>query len=166
LLHDTQQGDPVQTRAIAESFISAVDRCSSSDVLILATANEPSELHATLRSKHVFGRVVMIPNPDSGMRQAVSGRSYPGPFTRDLCSTLDFQVLTMIIQREYLEKAKLSAPATFDYVSLAQQTEGYTPADLKDLVGIAIQQSLIRQSHSTDVVSSSGWHTQPSLCDC
>jgi hypothetical protein len=80
--------------------------------------------------------------------------------------SLNFQVLTMIIQREYLEKAKLSAPATFDYVSLAQHTEGYTPADLKDLVGIAIQQSLIRQSHSTDVVSSSGWHTQPSLCDC
>ena len=66
---------------------------------------------------------------------------------------LRLQVLAMIIQKEYLEKAQLVAPATFDYVSLAQQTEGYTPADLKDLVGIAIQQSLIRQSHSTDAVS-------------
>ena len=39
-----------------------------------------------------------------------------------------------------------------DYVTLASTTEGHTAADLKDLVGGAVQQSIIRSSQSDDQV--------------
>jgi SpoVK/Ycf46/Vps4 family AAA+-type ATPase len=39
-----------------------------------------------------------------------------------------------------------------DYVTLASMTEGYTAADLKDLVGSALQQAIIRCAQSEDKV--------------
>ena len=40
-----------------------------------------------------------------------------------------------------------------DYVTLASVTEGYTASDLKDLVGGALQQAVIRSTQSAEQVS-------------
>lgn len=42
-----------------------------------------------------------------------------------------------------------------DYVTLASMTEGYTASDLKDLVGGALQQAVIRSTQSEESVSCS-----------
>ena len=43
-------------------------------------------------------------------------------------------------------------PQQLDYVTLASMTEGYTAADLKDLVGSALQQAVIRCAQSDEEV--------------
>jgi len=43
-------------------------------------------------------------------------------------------------------------PQEMDYVTLASMTEGYTAADLKDLVGSALQQAIIRCAQSDEKV--------------
>ena len=43
-----------------------------------------------------------------------------------------------------------------DYVTLASVTEGYTASDLKDLVGGALQQAVIRSTQSGEQVSCGG----------
>jgi peroxin-1 len=46
-----------------------------------------------------------------------------------------------------------SAEVELDYVTLASMTEGYTASDLKDLVGGALQQAVVRCTQANEPVS-------------
>lgn len=50
----------------------------------------------------------------------------------------------MQILREFVEKRSSISPPELDYSSLAQMAEGYTPADMRDLVDNAVQQMIVR----------------------
>ena len=50
----------------------------------------------------------------------------------------------------------VEAHSELDHVTLASMTEGYTAADLKDLVGGALQQAFIRSALASETVCSYG----------
>lgn len=50
-------------------------------------------------------------------------------------------------------QAETESKAELDYVTLGSMTEGYTASDLKDLVGGALQQAIIRSAQADERVS-------------
>ncbi len=143
-----QQGDPVHTQASAEAFISALKSSQSAGTLVIAIAEDAGSLHATLRSRHAFGLTITIPGLDSAKRQVVSQ-------TRQTLATSELmqgtQILEMAIKQQYTDKlpAMQAKAEPLDVVRLSQQMEGFTPADLRDLIGIAIQRNLMASLSSS-----------------
>ncbi|ORX40268.1 P-loop containing nucleoside triphosphate hydrolase protein [Kockovaella imperatae] len=97
-------------------------------LLVVATASNKSAIHPLLNSKHIFGQEVRIPPLDKARRE---------------------QILRGSVAARRLAIGASAVPATanseeLDFVGLSGETEGYSPADLKDLIDLAVQQSIIR----------------------
>ncbi|KAI9631847.1 putative peroxisome biosynthesis protein PAS1 [Dioszegia hungarica] len=97
-------------------------------ILVLVTAVAASSLHPLLNSKHVFGDALKISPPTKEVRQEV--RAHPS-LADGRCSAE-------------------SGESALDFVTLGSMTEGYSAADLIDLVGSATQQAMIRSARSGD----------------
>lgn len=100
-----------------------------------------------LNQRHIFGETIKIPPANKETRREVSLLVY-------LYLPADrIQILELLVQRQTPSSTAGGDRAELDYVTLASMTEGYTASDLKDLVGGALQQAVIRGAQSDEDVS-------------
>ncbi|ORY27869.1 P-loop containing nucleoside triphosphate hydrolase protein [Naematelia encephala] len=104
-----------------------------SGVLVLATATSTVDLHPVLNQKHVFGETLKILVKNKEKRRAI------------LESLIEEQESVLQTTTSLTNGNDLQSDV--DLVLLSSNTEGYSPADLVDLVSGAVQQALIRTSH-------------------
>ncbi len=102
-------------RQIINQFLSELDGVSASNegVLILAATNAPWHLDPAFRRPGRFDRILFVPPPDAAARAAI----------------LRLQL-----------KGKPVAEIDFD--ALAKKTDGYSGADLKAVVDVAVEEKL------------------------
>ncbi len=147
----------------------------SPGLLVLATAAGSNSLHSLINTKHIFGHTIKIPVPTKEVRRQVSLACHGGAPIRSVRQlTQCSKMLQSIVKQQQMSvvKAELPSRATvaanhhqnnnngvpeeakseLDFVTLGSMTEGYSPADLCDLVSGAMQQSMIRCAKSSDQV--------------
>ncbi|HEY7426628.1 MAG TPA: AAA family ATPase [Gemmataceae bacterium] len=102
-------------RIIINQFLAELDGVQSSNdgVLILAATNAPWHLDAAFRRPGRFDRILFVPPPDAAARAAI---------LRILC------------------RGKPSQDVDYDH--LAKKTDGFSGADLKAVVDVAVEQKL------------------------
>ena len=102
-------------RIVINQFLAELDGVQSSNegVLILAATNAPWHLDPAFRRPGRFDRILFVPPPDSDARAAI---------LRILCRGKPSQDI--------------------DYDKLAKKTEGFSGADLKAVVDVAVEQKL------------------------
>ncbi|KAK8858426.1 hypothetical protein IAR55_002653 [Kwoniella newhampshirensis] len=98
-------------------------------VLVLVTAKDSTALHPSLTAKHVFGETIKIP-----------------PLTKEVRREILQSMVKAHVDHTQGAQVNGDAPPGLDYVLLGTSTEGYSAADLSDLVGGAMQQAVIRCS--------------------
>ncbi|NET39597.1 MAG: AAA family ATPase [Cyanothece sp. SIO1E1] len=104
-------------KQLINTFLSELDgvEFSNEGVLILAATNAPWHLDSAFRRPGRFDRIVFVPPPDQGAREAI---------------------LRLMLKDKPVEN--------IDYATLAKKTHGFTGADLKAVVDIAIEAKLER----------------------
>ena len=102
-------------KQLINQFLTELDgvQYSNEGVLILAATNAPWHLDTAFRRPGRFDRIMLIPPPDAAARAAI---------------------LRIICQGKPIED--------IDYEFVAQKTEGYSGADLKLVVDLAIEKKL------------------------
>jgi AAA+ superfamily predicted ATPase len=102
-------------RQLVNQFLSELDGVSSSNegVLILAATNAPWHMDSAFRRPGRFDRIVFVPPPD-------------------------------LVAREAILKIMLAGKPTdmIDHAAIAKKTDGFSGADLKALVDLAIESKL------------------------
>lgn len=117
---DQEHVDSPRSGQIAESLMQRIKEVTREHaVFVVAVAQSTNSLHKVCSSSHVFGETVELKAPDKEAR-------------RDILQHL-------IAQRSFLQPEE-----DFNPVMIAAQTDGYLPADLRDLVERAVHQSAIR----------------------
>ncbi|KAK4696983.1 peroxin-1, partial [Phenoliferia sp. Uapishka_3] len=112
---------------LAHSFLgAAVPALTARPIILLATAQSSSSVHPLLSTTHLLGETVSLRGPSSIGRR---------------------DIITTLVQRK-TANSNLIAP-NLNYGSVSALTEGYLPADLRDLVDRAIHQAAIRASTQT-----------------
>jgi len=123
---DQEHVDSPRSGQIAESMMQKIKEVTQEHaIFIIATAQSVNSLNKVCSSSHVFGETVELKAPDKDAR-------------RDILQHL-------VAQRNFLTPEE-----DFNPVMIAAQSEGYLPADLRDLVERAVHQSAIRSATSTD----------------
>lgn len=114
-------------RAVAEHMCAALLDLGPRDIYVIAIAPALTDIHPLLQTKHVFGRTIALRPLDTHKR-------------RQILAELHAQ-----------RRGKLPAQTPvngwtpdLDFVQVANQTEGYSPADLQDLVDLACQKAILR----------------------
>ncbi len=102
-------------RQLINQFLSELDGINSSNegILILAATNAPWHLDSAFRRPGRFDRVLFVPPPDLPARTAI---------------------LRVMLQNKPVEE--------IDYQSVSRKTEGFSGADLKAVVDVAIEEKL------------------------
>jgi SpoVK/Ycf46/Vps4 family AAA+-type ATPase len=102
-------------RQLINQFLAELDGVQSANegVLILAATNAPWHLDAAFRRPGRFDRILFVPPPDSPARAAILRIQLKGKPTQDL-----------------------------DFDQLAKKTEGFSGADLKAVVDVAVEGKL------------------------
>ena len=102
-------------RQLINQFLAELDgvKTSNEGVLVLAATNAPWHLDSAFRRPGRFDRILFVPPPDAGARAAVLRLQIRGKPTVDI-----------------------------DYDHLAKKTEGFSGADLKAVVDVAIEAKL------------------------
>jgi len=102
-------------RHVINQFLAELDGVQSSNegVLVLAATNSPWYLDGAFRRPGRFDRVVFVPPPDAAARAAI---------------------LRVLLAGKPVE--------SFDVARLARKAEGFSGADLKGLVDVAIEEKL------------------------
>ncbi|PWY98707.1 AAA-domain-containing protein [Testicularia cyperi] len=123
-----------RARQLAEAFVSRVRDCVRTfGVFVVATAQSNTSLHALLNSSHIWIENLQLKPPRK------EGR-------REILAHLVRQKASLA-SATHTDSARLASEAVgqdLNYVTLATQTEGYLPADLRDLVERATHQAAIR----------------------
>lgn len=118
---EVEQGDNTLTRATAEYLVSSLSAMARRGVYVVATSTSAMDLHPLLRTMHLFGETVELKSMDAVARQEI------------------FKALV------YARMSSApTSPDQLDYVTLSHMAEGYTSADIRDLVDNAMQNMLIR----------------------
>lgn len=131
---ELEHTDSFRFRHLTESFLSifsySASRSSNSiGVVLLATAISTASLHSLVNSSHIFKEVINLHPPNSNARRAM------------LASLIEDRLSsTQDIQEDVI--------SPINAISLATQTDGYSPVDLKDLVDRAIHQVAVKTSNS------------------
>ncbi|KAG1750462.1 P-loop containing nucleoside triphosphate hydrolase protein [Suillus paluster] len=126
---EVEQADSFHQRHITELFLmhySSNARLAPSNfrgIVLLATAESQTSVHALLHTLHIFKGVVSIPPPGREARKEILASHV----SRRL--SMAKEPLTFVIDE--------SDPP--EYTRLAVETEGYSPVDLRDLVTRTIQ---------------------------
>ncbi|BGP21579.1 peroxin-1 [Rhodotorula toruloides] len=128
---EVEHADSFPAVHLANTFLSlALPALASRPIVFIATAQGSTSLHPLLSSTHLLGEMVSLRGPDKTAR-------------RDILNVL--------------VKAKTSSSdltaSKLNYASIAAVTEGYLPADLRDLVDRAVQQAAIRSMSSASASS-------------
>ena len=102
-------------RMVINQFLEELDgaKASNDGVLVLAATNAPWHLDPAFRRPGRFDRILFVPPPDEEARAAI---------------------LEVMLKGKPTEKV--------DYVKLAKKTEGFSGADLKGVVDLAIEGKL------------------------
>lgn len=102
-------------RQIINQFLSELDGVSASNegVLILAATNAPWHLDPAFRRPGRFDRIIFVPPPDAEARASI---------------------LRLMLRGKPVD--------AIDFVALAKKTEGFSGADLKAVVDLAVEEKL------------------------
>ncbi|GAA6006638.1 hypothetical protein JCM10207_005001 [Rhodosporidiobolus poonsookiae] len=129
LAAEVEHADSFPPLHLAQTFLSlAVPALASRPIILIATAQGSAILHPLLSASHLLGETVPLRGPDKKAR-------------RDIVSSLISAKLTCSIA--------LTAATSLNPASIAAMTEGYLPADLRDLVDRAVHQAAIRTMGSS-----------------
>ncbi|KAJ1019075.1 hypothetical protein NDA18_006225 [Ustilago nuda] len=126
--------DSQRSRQLAEAFVARVRDCVKSfGVFVIATAQGGSSVHGLLNSSHLWLDTVQLKPPGKEGRR---------------------QILRFLVEKKVRGARSKQAGGEMErvggeerelnFVTLATQTEGYLPTDLKDLVERATHQAAIR----------------------
>lgn len=119
---DQEHVDSPRSGQIAESMMQKIREVTRDyAVFVVGIAQSVNSINKVCSSSHVFGETVELKAPDKDAR-------------RDIIQHL-------VAQRTFLQPEE-----DFNPVMISAQTEGYLPADLRDLVERAVHQSAIRGS--------------------
>ncbi|TKA53102.1 hypothetical protein B0A53_03982 [Rhodotorula sp. CCFEE 5036] len=120
---EVEHADSFPAVHLANTFLSlAISALSTRPIILVATAQGTTSLHPLLSSTHLLGETVSLRGPDKRARR---------------------DILRVLIEAKS-GKSELQTSTTLDCAAVAAVTEGYLPADLRDLVDRAVQQSAIR----------------------
>ncbi|KAI5478553.1 peroxin-1 [Pseudohyphozyma bogoriensis] len=121
---EVEHADSFPALHLAHTFLGcALPALATRPIILLATAQSSASLHPLLSTTHLLGESVSLRGPSK------TGR-------RDILSSL---------VKAKSDSSDLVAPS-LNYATIAGQTEGYLPADLRDLVDRAIHQAAMRGS--------------------
>ncbi|GAA5897416.1 hypothetical protein JCM6882_001881 [Rhodosporidiobolus microsporus] len=130
LAAEVEHADSFPAQHLAQTFLSlAQPALSSRPVVLIATAQGSTNLHPLLTVTHVLGETVALRGPNK------TGR-------RDILSALIAAKTASSPSSN--DSPALTAAPSLNYASIAAMTEGYLPADLRDLVDRAVHQAAIR----------------------
>ncbi|CEQ38689.1 SPOSA6832_00142, partial [Sporobolomyces salmonicolor] len=119
---EVEHADSFPSLHLAHTFLSiAQSALSSRPVILVATAQGSTSLHPLLTATHLLGETVALKGPGKGGRK---------------------DILNSLIQAK-TASSDLTA-TNLNCASIAAITEGYLPADLRDLVDRAVHQAAIR----------------------
>lgn len=133
--------DSQRSRQLAEAFVARVRDCVKSfGVFVVATAQANTSIHSLLNSSHLWLDNMQLKPPGKDGRR---------------------DILTHLVSKKLKNANKDGEQASLElnFVTLATQTEGYLPADLKDLVERATHQAAIRSADTSAKAS----HGRPAV---
>ncbi|GAA6011810.1 hypothetical protein JCM11491_000758 [Sporobolomyces phaffii] len=120
---EVEHADSFASLHLANTFHRiAQQSLESRPIVIVATAQGAANLHPLLTSTHLLGETISLKGPTKAGRK---------------------DILNSLLQAK-TSSSPLSIDSKFNAASIAAMTEGYLPADLRDLVDRAIHQSAIR----------------------
>lgn len=139
----SQHADSFPAVHLANTFLSlATAALSSRPIILVASAQSSVSLHPLLSSTHLLGETISLRGPDKRARRDVSYDP------SQVCCSLPLNDMSRQILRTLVEakagSSNLQITPTLDYAAVAATTEGYLPADLRDLADRAVQQAAIR----------------------
>ena len=135
--------DSQRSRQLAEAFVARVRDCVKSfGVFVVATAQSSTSIHSLLNSSHLWLDNLQLKPPSK------EGR-------RDILDLLVTKKLKNANSRPEEQVHGDTSSSDLNFVTLATQTEGYLPADLKDLVERATHQAAIRSANARQKLPSS-----------
>ncbi|KAI8922094.1 P-loop containing nucleoside triphosphate hydrolase protein [Powellomyces hirtus] len=118
---EQEHADSSRSRQLTELFMSMMHSATNHfGIVLLATVQQRTSIHATLLTQHVFGELIHISPPGKQERQ---------------------QILERMLQDTGLSNIKLSA---LNLSSIAGTTEGFSPADLHTLTQRAVHEAANR----------------------
>ncbi|GAA6051698.1 hypothetical protein JCM3770_001233 [Rhodotorula araucariae] len=119
---EVEHADSFATVHLAHTFLALASAAlAARPVVLVATTQGTTTLHPLLQSTHLLGENVSLRGPDKTARRDIVG--------------------ALVDAKEAV--SDLAAPQ-LNCASIAAMTEGYLPADLRDLVDRAVQQAAIR----------------------
>ncbi|BGP44588.1 Peroxisome biosynthesis protein pex1 [Rhodotorula kratochvilovae] len=123
---EVEHADSFATVHLAHTFLALASAAlAARPVVLVATAQGTTTLHPLLQSTHLLGENVQLRGPDKTARRDIVG----------------------VLVEAKKAVSDLTAPQ-LNCASIAAITEGYLPADLRDLVDRAVQQAAIRSLSS------------------
>ncbi|KAN0061903.1 Peroxisome biosynthesis protein pex1 [Thecaphora frezii] len=123
---EVEHVDSHRSRQLAEAFVARIRDCVKDyEVFVLATAQSNTSIHSLLNSSHLWIDNVQLKPPSKEGRREI------------LAHLVRAKTSTWPQQPEEQDN-------DLNFVTLATRTEGYLPADLRDLVERAVHQSAIR----------------------
>ncbi|GAA5838500.1 hypothetical protein JCM9279_003263 [Rhodotorula babjevae] len=138
---EVEHADSFPTVHLAHTFLSLAQAAlGARPVVLVATAQGTTTLHPLLQSTHLLGETVPLRGPDKTAR-------------RDIVN---------VLVKAKTSTSDLVAPQ-LNCASIAAITEGYLPADLRDLVDRAVQQAAIRSLSSPPSSTSTSSATPPAV---
>lgn len=131
---------------LAHLFVSAFAAAAKSKPIVLvASVQNASTYHALLREAHLFGKVIGLKPPNKEARKEVGSQQAKfgaGSSTELTLSNCGAQILQSLVEKKTktLPRVKLEV----DFAQVAADTEGYLPADLRNLADRAMIQFIAK----------------------
>lgn len=120
--------DSFRSLHMANLFASTAAKAGrNGNIIILATAKAPETLHAQLAQSHFFSERITLLAPDKEARK---------------------EILSTVAKAKIATSPDIHFAEDFNFASIAAQTDGYLPVDLRDLVDRALHQAAIRAGKS------------------
>ncbi|KAH7922507.1 AAA-domain-containing protein [Leucogyrophana mollusca] len=135
---EVEHADSFRTRHITELFITLYAPTARlgppnfRGIVLLATAESSASVHPLLNVKHVFQEEIPVVAPGREVRKEI------------LASLVSQRLATA-------RNLRVDVASPPNYSSIATQCEGYSPVDLKDLVGRAVGEAVSRAVESEAV---------------
>ncbi|SCV68391.1 BQ2448_512 [Microbotryum intermedium] len=124
---EVEHADSFPALHLAHTFLSlAMPALSSRPIILIATAQSSTSLHPLLITTHLLGETIPLRGPNKAGRK---------------------DIVKALVGAKAATTGLVAS--SLDYTSIAGLTEGYLPADLRDLVDRAIHQSAMRTTSST-----------------
>jgi peroxin-1 len=117
-------------------------------IVLIATAQSTTSFHHLLSASHLLGERVVLRAPDKVARREVSANSFHFVvvFSRELYL---LEILAALLEAK-TSNSGIKANA-IEPIAISTQTDGYLPADLRDLIDRAIHQAAIRAGKQRSV---------------